>query len=423
MDMMQPLTADMNDFCFFDTETRGLPGLEDPRWGDVTKSGAKRYASSCKVTILTYCIGPTEPVKEWVLTDFDKSLRWRDAPPDLLKFLARALKGEAWLVASNSFFDRHVCNRGMVSDAKGDTLPIRTVLDFMAQGAASNLPGRLDLAAKSMGFEGKDGAGKALIEMFAPANGKTPQSNPVEWQQFIDYAIQDTAELRRAFLSTRQLFRWEWEQFWASEYINDLGLPVDRQLAEKAEEMADAYEADVESRIKALTHYETEGRGKNKVTRGCYSVNQHAALANHVYDALGHLPEATEILVKKYEEDAEGDGLVVAGLSLERVRVEKLIAYLERIDADEGLTDEEFDILQLLEVRLYGASNTPKKFGKLIPMLDKDDRLSGQYTFNGAQQTGRFSSRGVQVHNLTRAHLGALEDAAIEYLLEMESVA
>ena len=85
------------------------------------------------------------------------------------------------------------------------------------------------------------------------------------------------------------------------------------------------------------------------------------------------------------------------------------------------LTDEEFDILQLLEVRLYGASATPKKFGKMLPMLDKSDRLCGQYTFNGAQQTGRFSSRGVQVHNLTRAHLGDLEEPAIEFILELEN--
>lgn len=419
MNLMKPLTADPDDYCFFDTETRALPGLSDPRWGDVTKSGARRYASSCKVTILTYGIGATGPVKAWVLPDFADTLRWLDAPHDLLKFLARALKGEAWLVAQNSFFDRNVCNRGMVAARRGDTLPIRCVLDLMAQGFASNLPGKLDLAAKALGFEGKDDKGKALIELFAPADGGTPQTHPAKWQQFIDYAIQDTEELRRVFLATRPLFVWEWEQFWASEYINDIGLPIDRPFATQAARMADAYAAEVDVKIKGLTRY--RAGGKSALGHGCYSVNQHKALADYVYDALGHLPEATDILVKKYEENDEGDGMIASSLSLERTRVEKLIAYLERLDADQGLTDEEYDILQLLEVRLFGASATPKKFAKMLPMLDAKDRLGGQYTFNGAQQTGRFSSRGVQVHNLTRAHLGDLEEEAIEFILDLEN--
>jgi hypothetical protein len=52
-------------------------------------------------------------------------------------------------------------------------------------------------------------------------------------------------------------------------------------------------------------------------------------------------------------------------------------------------------------------------------MLTPDDRLPGQYVFNGAQQTGRFSSRGVQVHNLTRKALKN-EAAAIEAISSIE---
>ncbi len=413
MNLMQPLTTDPMDYCFIDTETRALEGLDDPYAGDVTTAGAARYARHAKVTIVTYCIGPDMPVKTWVLTDFSKTLRWIDAPNDLLVFMARALKGQAWFVSWNSFFDRNVMNHSMVKASKAMTIPIRSMLDAMAQGAASNLPGGLDMAARALGFEGKDGAGKALITMFASAGGATPQSNPKEWQEFIDYAVQDTGELRNAFLSTRPLWVWEWEEFWASEFINDIGLPFDRPFAQKAAKLADAYAADVERLVRKYTHYD-------KVTgRGCWSVNQHKALADHVFNALQHLPEASDILVKKFVEDEEGDGLRADKLSLERTRVEKLIPYLERLDAEKGLTDEEFDILQLLEVRLYGASATPKKFNKLLPILTDKDRLPGQYTFNGATQTGRFSSRGVQVHNLTRSHLGEKEPEAIEYILEM----
>lgn len=403
---MQPLSRDPNDFLFFDTETRALPGLADPRWGDVTKSGAVRYGKSCMVTIFRYCIGEG-PMRRWDLTDFDRKLNWLDAPPDLLEFLSRALRGEAWFVAWNSFFDRHVCNDGMDAPGDGPVLPIRCVLDAMGQAVASNLPAKLEGASRAIGRGGKADQGKAMIALFCSADGATPQSHPDEWASFQAYADDDVEELRAVFLATRPLWTWEWEQFWTSEMINDAGVPVDRHFIERAAALADVYIDRVNEEVVEYT------RG------ACWSINQHVALANHVADAVAHLPEAADMLVKKYEEDEEGDGLVAAALSLERTRVEKLIPYLERLDDEQGLTDEEFDVLRLLETRLYGASATPKKLAKMLPMLDENDRLGGQYVFNGAQQTGRYSSRGVQLHNLTRSFLDD-EVGAIEFIADME---
>lgn len=412
--IMEPLSSSPNDFLFFDTETRALPGLANPDHGDVTICGAVRYSTSCMVTILTYCIGEDGPVKTWKTDDFNNPLKWRDAPPDLLAHMARMLKGEAWFVAWNSFFDRHVSNKGIFRDIIKDYLPLRGVLDAMAQATASNLPGKLEGASRAIGRGGKVDGGKALIALFAPANGGTPQSHPKEWAEFVGYAEKDTDELRHVFLSTRPLWRWEWEQFWTSEAINDRGLPIDRPFVTRAAALADVY---VE-RVNELVHKHTRG--------ACWSVNQHVALANWVFDEVEHLPGAADILVKKYVEDEEGDGLIAGSVSLSRDRVEKLIVFLERVDEEKGLTDHEFDVLLLLETRLYGASATPKKFAKMLPMLDDRERLCGQYTFNGAQQTGRFSSRGVQVHNLTRAFLGMedrkpeLEVEAIEFINELE---
>lgn len=411
---MTTLSSDPNDFLFFDTETRGLPDLENEEWGDVTRSGAARYGTSCKVTVFRYCIGEDGPMRRWDLEDFDGVLRWQDAPPDLLKHLARALKGEAWFVAWNSFFDRHVCNGGMHRPSDKPALPVRVVIDAMAQAVASNLPAKLEGASRAIGRGGKVDQGKHLISLFAPANGATPQSHPEEWEQFKVYADVDVEELRAVFFATRPLWRWEWEQFWTSEDINDRGLPIDSHFVERAAAVAEVYMNRVNELVDEFTH------------GACWSVNQHVALANWVADEVEHLPEAADILVKKYEEDEEGDGLVAASLSLSRDRVERLIPYLERLDEEQGLTDNEFDVLQLLETRLYGASATPKKFAKMLPMLDERERLCGQYTFNGAQQTGRYSSRGVQVHNLTRAFVGMedrapeQESAAIEFINDLE---
>jgi len=414
MERMTPLSVDPDDFCFADTETRGLPGLEDPRWGDVTQCGAVRYGTSCRVVIFRYAIG-NGPIQRWDLEDFNGFLDWDTAPDDLREFRLRALKGDAWFVFYNSFFDRNVVNGGM--NQPSDTLlalPVRSTLDAMAQAVASNLPTKLDGAAKAVGHKGKLDQGKALIQLFAPAGGGTPETHPDEWEMYKIYADDDVDALRAVYFATRPLWRWEWEEFWTSETINDRGLPIDRHFITRAAALADTYASQVNDLIVKHTH------------DACWSVNQHVALAHWVADGVEHLPEASDILVKKYVEDEAGDGLIAASLSLSRDRVEKLIVFLERLDAERGLTDEEFDVLQLLEVRLYGASATPKKFAKAIPMLDERGRIGGQYTFNGAQQTGRYSSRGLQVHNLTRAFVG-MEDrapereaAAIEFICELE---
>ena len=399
--MSAPLSVDPEDFCFFDTETRSLSGLEDPRWGDITKSSVLRYSKSSKVIMFQYAIG-TGPTKVWELEDFGKTLRWQDAPPDLLEFMSRALRGSAWFVAWNAAFDRHVTNHGMTAPGTRKTLPVRTVLDAMAQAAASNLPGRLDAAHKAIGGKGKLPDGKRLIQLFCVAGGGTPQSHPAEWRTFCEYGVQDVDALREVFLATRPLWSWEWEQYWTSEVINDRGLPIDRHFVERAAHLAYDYTAVVNERVVEFTGGDLR------------TVNQHVAMAQWVFDRLSHYPEATAILTKRYSED-DGGALVPDKVSLERKRIEKLIPFLERLDTEVGLTDDEYDVLRLIETREYGASATPKKFAKMLPMLTDDERLPGQYVFNGAQQTGRFSSRGVQVHNLTRKALKN-EAEAIDFI-------
>jgi hypothetical protein len=388
---VEALVQSTEQLCFFDVETRALPGLADWRWGNITKTSVARYAASSWVIMFQYAIGANGEPKVWQPDpDLSEPLKWRDLPADLAEFMARALKGEAWFVAWNSAFDRHAANRGMVrAPAAKPAMPVRTVLDAMAQAVASNLPGGLDRAHKAIGGEGKVESGKKHITMFCAADGYTPRQKPEDWQEFIDYGLQDVAAAREVFLNTRHLWTWEWEQFWTSEVINDRGLPVDREFVENAAELAGEYQAASNERVKEITGGDL------------YSVNQHVAMANWVYERLEHMPEATSILTKRYSEDAEGQ-LVPDKVSLERARIEKLIPYLERLDDEQGLTDDEFDVLRLLEVREYGASATPKKFDKIVGMLDDRDRLTGQYVFNGAQQTGRFSARGAQIHNLTR---------------------
>ena len=79
-----------------------------------------------------------------------------------------------------------------------------------------------------------------------------------------------------------------------------------------------------------------------------------------------------------------------------------------------ALTGDETKALEVATLRLYGAGASPKKFARLDAQ-QVDGVLRGQYRFAGAGQTGRMSSRGAQIHNLTRDVLG--DDGAAEAAL------
>ncbi len=376
----------MANLCFIDTETRSPLS--------VTDVGAGRYSRFCDVIVVTYALDDG-PVKVWAVEDFNTRLSWHSAPAELRKH-----KGK--FVAFNSAFDRQVINRG-ISDVQ---FLVERFYDAAVQGAAANLPRTLDNAAKACGHVGKNEDGKALIKMFCDtARAETPQSHPVEWAAFLDYAKVDIDALRAVWNGTLPLPEWQWEEFWAAEKINDRGLPIDRVFAEQAARVAELYAERTNERVSEITGGEL------------YSVKQYQAQPIWCWDKLRHLPSVRDIMVKRYDEDAEGGELTPTQFGLDRNRIIRMLAELARIDEAEGLTDEEFSVMQLLEEREFGASATPGKYAKAIEMSyaeDGWDYLPGQYVFNGAQQTGRYSSRGVQVHNLARQTVKTEDEAIAE---------
>src|SRR6516164_3478624 len=97
--------------------------------------------------------------------------------------------------------------------------------------------------------------------------------------------------------------------------------------------------------------------------------------------------------------------------SLTRERVERLLALLDVKRANGGLNADETKAREVAELRLFGAGASPKKFARLAAQ-QVDGVIHDQYRFAGAGQTGRLSSKGIQIHNLTRDVLG--EDGAAE---------
>lgn len=399
-DPLSPLSTDPNDFVFCDVETRSTE--------DVTVHGAARHNAHARVTIVAYAIGDG-PVQDWVLEDWTpgKKLSWAMAPSDLLEALDRVRAGRAWFVAWNCGFEFNAFTRGM----KGLGFRVEWMIDAMIQAMRSHLPADLKGAAKAVGLTQKQDSGKALIKLFAvEGNDVTPQSHPEEWAQFRSYARDDVAAMRDVFFATMPLSRMEWAEFHAVERINHRGAPIDVEFVRQAVTLSDKLTATSNADIARLTGGAVQ------------TVNQSAALLNWLRVTLRALPEVDRILTREVDlvEDEEGEQHAVAKHSLGRSHVEELIAYLTRIDEEKGLTDDEFAALQVLEVRLYGASATPKKYKKALDVVDADGRVKGMYVFNGAAATGRLSGRALQPQNLTRATIGGLEDeaAAIEMIAD-----
>jgi len=399
--------ADIRNICFFDTETRALPGTGESD-ANVKTAGTYRYARNSFVIIATFAIGDG-PVIEMAMEHGFDGPRFRpvDAPSVLLEFHRRVERGEAWYAAWNAGFDRNVWNHG----TKLPPLRVDDVIDVMAQATAANLPPSLHGASMVLGLAGKLPEGKELIRLFSAPDGAQPHEEPEKWRLFKEYALRDTALLRDIWRRTNALPMAEWEDYWVSERINERGVAVDVDLAARAAKIA---AADKRRSGELLTRW----------TGGVVTaVTQTARIVDWVYEALPYA-EARELMVTQWDEDKDASGdeeadLVPAKMSVARDRIAALLAFFAAREQTHGLTDADRTIVDVLTVRQFGGSSSPGKFAKMVDQ-HVGGRLHGQYVFNGAPQTGRFSSKGVQVHNLTRSTLGEHEAAAIDMINRME---
>jgi len=384
---MPILSDQIDDYCFLDFETRSLEG--SGRNGDLKVAGTYRYAKHARPILLTYAIG-TGPVRCLDL--------WEpfSITNELVEFFTFAQRGEKWFVAWNTGFDRAIWNNSVFAKDYGPMQPEMT-LDAMAQALVSNLPGDLEHASTALGGPGKQKDGRELIGLFSPENGATPESEPEKWQRFKDYAVQDTEVLRTVFRQTMPLSRREWTEYWTSERINERGIQIDEDFCRRAHEVHKASVVRANARLQQLT-------GQPGI-----AVTTVAQLAKWVHDRLDWRGQA--ILEEAQDLDEEGDRKAPK-IKFDRQRIGKLLAYLRTTAIDPA-------VIEVLELREYGGSSSPVKFDKIVQQHD-GGRIKGQYVFCGAGQTGRFSAKGVQVHNLPRDSLNRDEETAIELINRLD---
>jgi len=207
------------------------------------------------------------------------------------------------------------------------------------------------------------------------------QAPPEDRALFLEYCRIDTVTERMAANSLRELTDKEWAEYHANERINDRGVPIDPALATAALEYAEDVRQDIDKRIAVLTG----GKVKNARARKTRD--------EWVLPQLGDNKELTNILTKvRTEKDPEtGERVEKRTISFEEARRQALALHPE-------CPDPVREYLELLE-EAGGAT-----ISKYRAMLNRniDGRVHGVLMFNGAGQTGRFSSTGAQFHNLLR---------------------
>src|SRR6516164_9408622 len=369
-----------NDLIWIDFEVYGGPL-------DLKAAGTFRYVAemSTRAILLAHAVG-NAPARTWHADG--AILDWDDAPDELRAAFARGAIFAAW----NAGFDAAVWNYATLGFP---FLAPERIIDPMVQAGVSNLPTDLERASRALGGAGKQKDGKKLIRLFS-IEGASPSEHPAEWERFLTYACQDIGAMREVYRRTRPLPLEEWQQFWAFEHINRRGVVIDMPYVRRAAVRVIEDAVAINRRLVELTD--------GAVTR----VTQAGRIATWLHDNLvdAAMREILTVGVPVDDNEAEPQEF-----SLTRDRVARVLAMLDAKRANGGLSPDEVKAREAAALRLFGAGAAPRKFASLAAQ-QIDGVLRDQYRFAGAYQTGRLSSKGAQIQNLTRDVLG--EDGAAE---------
>src|SRR6516162_2958047 len=369
-----------SDLIWIDFEAYGGPL-------DLRAAGTFRYvaAASTRAIVLAYAIGDA-PALTWHAGG--AILDWDNAPDDLRAAFGRGATFAAW----HAGFDAAVWNYATLG------FPFLTperVIDPMVQAGVSNLPTDLERASRALGGAGKQKDGKKLIRLFC-IEGASPSEHRAEWERFLAYARQDIEAMREVYRRTRPLPLEEWQQYWAFERINRRGVVLDMPYVRRATALAAEDAIAIGRRLAELTN--------KVVTRVTLAKKIATWLNDNLADAA--MREVLMVGVPADDED-DADSEAEQELSVARDRIARVLAMLDAKHANGGLSLVETKAREVAAIRLYGAGAAPKKFARLEAQ-QVDGVLRGQYRFAGAGQTGRMTSRGAQIQNLTRDAIGGI---------------
>lgn len=331
---------------------------------DITKAGAYRYAQSEDFEILLFAckydeedvqlvdLTAGESIPEWILTALMN--------PNVIKH------------AYNAAFEWYCLNTA------GYRTPLEQWNCTMIHGLYCGYTAGLDATGMAIGLpqdKQKLSTGKALIRYFCTpckptkSNGgrswNLPKHAPEKWELFREYCKQDVVT-ENEILKRLQAFPVpeEEQRLWRMDILmNAYGVRVDTNLIAGA---------------LAIDSHSTEC-----LTAEAFRIT-----------GLSNPNSATQL-----QQWLSGKGVDIP--NLQKATVEE---YLQR----EDLPD---DARKILEIRQQLGKTSIKKYVAMDTAKGADDRVRGLTQFYGANRTGRWAGRLVQLQNLPRNYLKTLDYA------------
>ncbi len=331
---------------------------------DIQKSGAQKYIASPDFEILLFAYSLDEgPV---VCVDFAQG-------EVLPKQIAEALVSPEYIKhAYNAPFEW-----GCLSKYLGRQLPPDQWRCTMFHGLYAGYTAGLDATGRALGLpqdKRKLNTGKALIRYFcvpcAPtkANGgrtrNLPHHDPQKWELFKEYNKQDViTEMEIAHrLSTIEIPDFVQKEWETDLIINSRGVAVDMDMVEGALEIGATV--------------------RNRLTEEAVGITQ---LNN---------PNSRNQLLSWLEDETETEMS-----NLTKDTVSKMLS--QDIESPK--------VRRMLEIRQELGKTSVKKYDAIKAAVCPDGRVRGLLQFYGANRTGRWAGRLVQVQNLPRTYTEPLD--------------
>ena len=328
---------------------------------NLSKCGVYKYASSLAFEILLF--GYAVDGGDVRVVDLACG---EQIPDEILSALSDASVTK-W--AFNAMFER-VC----LSNFLGEWLEPEGWRCTMVWAATLGLPLSLESAGVALGLEKqKLTEGKDLIRYFCvpckptKANGgrtrNRPEHDPEKWKRFKAYNLRDVeTEMQiQKRLSHFPVPDAIWEEYHLDQEINDRGIGVDMELVRQAIAM----DARSRERLTAAMRELTELENPNSVQQ----MKQWLADQGMETDTLGK--KAVAELVKTAPEP----------------------------------------LREVLSLRQQLAKSSVKKYAAMENAVCADGRAHGMFQFYGANRTGRFSGRLIQLQNLYKNTMPDLAQA------------
>ena len=299
---------------------------------------------------------------------------WEDAPDVTvtwnsganLEDLIQCLHEADVLVAHNAEFDAEVVRRFLVPD-----IPKEKWRCTMVMSRIAGFPGKLSRAAEAVGLEHqKMGGIDRLMQKFC-----TPQvqsqlgfNDQEDIDLFSKYCRFDVLACRDLYYALKDISV-DWASWVTHWEINARGIPIDAVFCDAASD---------------------------------FSKRGHDYVSEKLYLALGRKPAPASM---KAFLEAKGYRPETGGIDDIRRAVP---------DADAEMKD----IVNLYEVH---QEKSTLKYRVGLDMLCTDNRVRGSYMYEGTQ-TGRYSSYGLQIHNMKKSDATSVQAEALAIKTRIEAL-